>query len=210
MRDSINVVTGESFLSTSPLRLAPIATPGIPPVLVKDLQMQNGTIMHQDTAVGTVQVFLSIADEGIETGCLQQEGNVARVTRSVLCCVEGTAAKIQRTGTLPDMVGYMRLANQDFLYAVVTPIEKINDTWHLSLVACQIWKDPNMAEMFNTYWKQLLTVFKETCQRETIALDKSWTPLKRQKRIREEEGSSNTSTPVRSVTPSPMKFGAVA
>ena len=105
------------------------------------------------------------------------------------------------------MIPWMRLADKDYLYAVVTPIEQIDGMWHVSMVASQIWQEQHVATVFNTYWMQLLEVFHETSRREVIALDKSWTPHKRAKRIREEEGSSNVSTPVRTLTPSPMKFG---
>ena len=206
-KPSIDLVSGSTHLTLSPMRLAPIMSPGIPPVLIQELTMKDGAIMYRDAPVGTVQVFITLCDQGTETGCLQQHGNLVRVTRSVMCCVQGTVAKIRRTGTLDDMVSWLRLADKDYLYAVVTPIEKLGDTWHLAIVACQIWKEENTAGLFNTYWQQLLEVYSQTMQRETIMLDKSWTPLKRHKRLREEEGSSNASTPARTLTPSPMKFG---
>ena len=206
-KPSIDLATGVSHLTLSPMRIAPTNNPGVPPVLIDELTIKDGTIMYHDAPVGTVQVFISLCDQGTEPGCLEQQGNLVRVTRTVLCCVKGTVAKIRRTGTLNDMISWMRLADKDYLYAVVTPIEKVEDTWHLAIVACQVWQDEHTAGMFNTYWQQLLEVYHMTMQREKITLDKSWTPLKRAKRLREEEGSSAASTPARTLCPSPMKFG---
>ena len=202
---AIDLNTGDSFLSTEPLRLTPTTTPGIPPVLVGGLQITDGTIVYQGAAVGTVQVFVVVYDKPTDKGCLRQDGDLCRLTRSVMCCVTGTKAKIRRTGAMAEMVAYMQLKQKAHLHAVVTPLEQIDGVWHLALVACEVWEDPHVACIFNNYWQQLQSVYQATTSRDQIALDKSWTPLKRVKRIREESGSSDP-TPKRQLGESPFKY----
>ena len=199
--------TGNAILALNALRVAPVSVPGVPPVTLESLQLRDDTILVMGSAVGSVQIFVSVVDKGTEAGCVEQDGNLARVTRTVMCCATGTTAKMRRTGTLNDMVPYMTLKEGTYLYAVVTPLEKVDDVWHVSLVACQIWDGTEKASLFHTYWMALLQHFQASSQKETLKIEKEWTPGRRIKRLRSGDGSCNDPTPVKMLTPSQMRFG---
>ena len=158
------------------------------------------------SAVGSVQIFASVVDKGTEDACVRQDGNLVRVTRTIMCCVSGTNAKMRRTGTLNDMLPFMTLKEGTHLYAVVTPLEQVDDVWYVLLGACQIWDGPEKASLFHTYWIALLQHFQESTQKGTLKIEKGWTPGRRIKRLRSGDGSCNDLTPVKMLTPSQMRF----
>ena len=208
-RPAIDFNTGIAIFPDKPLRLtAPGVVAGIPPVLISSLSMKDDTFFVRDkTPVTSIQIWVQICGEGTEDGCLVQEGDLVRLTRSAKCITDGTECKIRRTGTLNNMMRFMKFSHSDYLYAVVIPQEKKNGMWHLSLVACETWSSADKAAMFNTYWIKQLDLFNETIGMKAIDLDKAWTPHKRTRQIREEEGINDTTPSPQRLTLTVPKFG---